>query len=220
MKNDAKIRPGDPVREKDLQTNAVPVNRAYERENYEPAELENPLPKWYLAMALGFVVWGAAYFYMQGVVPADAGDHRTPMALAGSGAVDGATVYAGNCVACHQGTGLGIAGAFPPLDGSGWVNAEPDLLVQILLHGVQGEMEVLGDVYTGVMPAMAHLSDEELAAVSTYVRGAWSNASGEIDAALFAEQRERFDPARGPWAGGAELRVEVGEPADTSGAGG
>ena len=136
------------------------------------------------------------------------GDQRTEMALAGAGAVDGATVYAGNCVACHQGNGLGIAGAFPPLDGSGWVNAEPELLVQILLHGVQGEMEVLGNVYNGVMPAMAHLSDEELAAVSTYIRTSWSNASGEVDAALFAEQRERFDAGRGPWAGGAELKAE------------
>ena len=193
MKNDAKIRRGDPIREEELQSNAVPVDRAYERENYEPAELENPLPKWYAVMALGFVVWGAVYFYQQGVVPADAGDLRTPIALAGSGAADGATVYAGNCVACHQGNGLGIAGAFPPLDGSGWVNAEPELLVQILLHGVQGEMEVLGNVYNGVMPAMAHLSDEELAAVSTHVRTSWSNASGEVDAALFAAERERFD---------------------------
>lgn len=214
MKNDAKIHRGDPIREKDLQTNAVPVDRAYERENYEPAELENPLPKWYAAMAIGFVVWGAAYFYMQVDAPADAGDSRTPMALAGSGPVDGATVYAGNCVACHQGTGLGLAGAFPPLDGSGWVNAEPELLAQILLHGIQGEMIVLGNVYNGVMPSMAHLSDEELAAVSTYVRSAWSNTSEGMDAALYAEQRERFDAARGPWAGGAELRAEVGEPAD------
>ena len=211
MKNDAKIRRGDPIREEELQSNAVPVDRAYERENYEPAELENPLPKWYAVMALGFVVWGAAYFYQQGVVPADAGDQRSPLAAA-TGAADGATVYAGNCVACHQGNGLGIAGAFPPLDGSGWVNAEPELLVQILLHGVQGEMEVLGNVYNGVMPAMAHLSDEELAAVSTYIRTSWSNASGEVDVALFAAERERFDPARGPWAGGAELRAEVGEP--------
>ena len=212
MKNDAKIERGDPIREKDLQTNAVPVDRAYERENYEPAELENPLPKWYAAMALGFVVWGAGYFYVQGIVPADAGDQRTPLAVAGGGAVDGATVYAGNCVACHQGNGLGIAGAFPPLDGSGWVNQEPELLVQILLHGVQGEMEVLGQVYNGVMPTMAHLSDEELAAVSTHVRTSWSNASGEVDAAFIAEQRERFPADRGPWQGGAELRAEVAEP--------
>jgi len=212
MKNDAKIERGDPIREQDLQTNAMPVDRAYERENYEPAELENPLPKWYAAMALGFVVWGGAYFNTVGVVPADAGDHRTPLPIAGAGDVDGATVYAGNCVACHQGTGLGIVGAFPPLDGSGWVNAAPELLAQILLHGVQGEMEVLGSVYNGVMPSMAHLSDEELVAVSSYIRSSWSNTSGDVDAELFVEQRARFDAARGPWAGGAELRAEVGEP--------
>lgn len=219
MKNDAKIRAGDPIREEELQSNAVPVDRAYERENYEPAELENPLPKWFAAMALGFVVWGAVYFYQQGVVPADAGDHRTPLAVAAAGDVDGATVYAGNCVACHQGNGLGIAGAFPPLDGSGWVNAEPELLAQILLHGVQGEMEVLGNVYNGVMPSMAHLSNDELAAVSSYIRTSWSNDSGEVDVALFEEQRERFDAARGAWQGGTELRTEIAEPLDMSAAG-
>ncbi|MFK7889579.1 MAG: c-type cytochrome [Granulosicoccus sp.] len=192
------------------------VDRAYERENYEPAELKNPLPKWFSIMSLGFVIWGAGYFYFQGVVPADAGDHRTPLAIHDGGAADGATVYAGNCVACHQGTGLGISGAFPPLDGAEWVTGAPELLAQILLHGVQGEMQVLGTVYNGVMPSMAHLSDEELAAVSTHIRSSWSNNASAIDSDFIAEQRTRFDVARGPWQGGAELRAEIGEPVSTT----
>jgi len=208
---DDRIEAGDPVKEKDLQSNAVATDRAYERENYEPAELSNPLPKWYLAMAIGFVAWGAGYFYFQGTVPADAGDHRSVLALS-VGEADGATVYAGNCVACHQATGLGIAGAFPPLAGSGWVLTEPEVLGQILLHGVQGEIQVMGNVYNGVMPAFPQLSDAELAAVTNYVRTEWGNTASEIDADWYAAQRELFPADRGPWGGGAELREQVGEP--------
>jgi len=185
--------------------------RAYSRENFEPNELSNPLPKWYSAMALGFVIWGGGYFYFQGNVPADAGDHRSVLATM-AGPADGATVYAGNCVACHQATGLGLAGAFPPLAGSGWVLGEPDLLAQILLHGIQGEIEVMGNVYNGVMPAFPQLSDAELAAVQNHVRNEWGNEAAEVDDAFYAEQRERFPPDRGPWQGGAELREIVAEP--------
>jgi len=186
-------------------------HRAYHRENFEPNELSNPLPKWYSAMALGFVIWGGGYFYFQGNVPADAGDHRSVLATA-VGDADGSTVYAGNCVACHQATGLGLAGAFPPLAGSGWVLTEPEVLGQILLHGIQGEIEVMGNVYNGVMPAFPQLSDAELAAVTNYVRTEWGNEAGEVDAAWYADQRALFPVDRGPWQGGAEIRETVGEP--------
>lgn len=211
MRNDDEIREGDPVREESLQSNAVPTDRAYERENYEPAELENPLPKWFAFVSLGFVVWGASYFFMQGWTPAGAGDLRSAPPAAGSVPVDGGTVYAANCVACHQANGQGLAGAFPPLDGSGWVLAEPELPAQILVHGLQGPMTVKGESYSGVMPAMAHLSDEELAAVLTYIRSSWSNTASAVDAEFFVEARARFGE-RGPWQGGEEVRREVGEP--------
>jgi mono/diheme cytochrome c family protein len=212
--DDDRIERGDPVKEKDLQSNAVPVNRAYERENYEPAELKNPLPMWFSAMALSFVLWGAGYFFFQGVVPADAGDHRSVQAPAGRGAeVDGKVVYAANCVACHQGNGQGITGAFPPLAGAGWVLAEPEVPAQILLHGMQGPIEVKGQSYAGVMPVMAHLSDEELAAVLNYIRSDWGNDAPPVTVEWFAEQRALFPEDRGPWQGEAELRSTVGEPA-------
>ncbi len=211
MSSDKFIEPGDPIKEKDLQTNAVPTDRAYERENYEPAELSNPLPKWFAIMAAGFVAWGFGYFYFQGVVPADAGDHRTAIAPAGSGPVDGKIVYAANCVACHQGNGLGIAGAFPPLAASEWVLTDPQLPAQILLHGLQGPIEVAGQTYAGVMPVMAHLSDDELAAVLNYIRSDWGNDALKITSEWFGEQRALF-PDRGPWEGSAELIAEFGEP--------
>lgn len=189
----------------------IESNRAYRRESYEPEELKNPLPKWFSLFSVGFIIWGASYFFMQGTVPADAGDLRTPLPLPGSLPVDGLTVYNANCVACHQSSGQGLAGAFPPLDGSEWVLTDARIPAQILIYGVQGEMIVMGNTYNGVMPSMAHLSDEELAAVLNYIRNAWSNTASNVDAAYFAAAREEFGE-RGPYEGGEELRAALGEP--------
>lgn len=209
-KNDSAAK-GDSGRPDELPHNTPPIDRAYDRENYEPEELSNPLPKWFAVMSACLVAWGFGYFYFQGVVPADAGDHRTAIAPVGSVPVNGKIIYAANCVACHQGTGLGIAGAFPPLAASEWVLTDPQIPAQILLHGMQGAIEVAGQSYSGVMPVMAHLSDEELAAVLNYIRSDWGNSASEITSEWFAEQRGRFID-RGPWEGAAELIAEFGEP--------
>lgn len=187
------------------------VERAYRRESYEPEELKNPLPKWYAVFCVGFILWGVSYFFMQGTVPADAGDLRTALPAPGSLPVDGATVYNANCVACHQANGQGLAGAFPPLVGSEWVLTDARIPAQILLHGVQGAMDVIGVTYNGVMPAMAHLSDEELSAVLNYIRNSWANSAAEVDANYFATMREEFGE-RAPWQGGEELREVLGDP--------
>jgi len=202
----------DEVTETDEKDQPEIGGRAYERENYEPKELENPLPKWFSLLSLGFVIWGASYFFMQGWGSTDAGDQRRPPPPAGTLPVNGGVVYAANCTACHQTDGAGLANAFPPLDGSGWVIGEPELAAQILVHGMQGPIEVKGATYSGVMPSMAHLSDAELAAVLNYIRNAWSNNAQPVKLDYFEQVRERFGE-RGPWQGGAELRSEIGEPA-------
>ena len=82
--------------------------------------------------------------------PRRLGDQRVPAALAGPAA--GTQTIAGwrrhfrqRCQACHQADGQGLPGVFPPLAGSAWVLAPPGPIAQILLHGVTGPMEVLGD---------------------------------------------------------------------------
>ncbi len=80
----------------------------------------------------------------------------------------GESVYAANCVACHQANGKGVPGAFAALDGSPVVNGPKAAQVEILLNGIRG------------MPAWkATLSDTEIAAVITYTRNSWSNKSAE-----------------------------------------
>jgi mono/diheme cytochrome c family protein len=99
---------------------------------------------------------------------------------------------------------MGLTGVFPPLVASDWVLEDDARLVQILLHGVEGELVVNGVAYNGLMPAFPQLSDAELAAVLSYIRSDWGNDAPPITPEQVAEGRERF-PDRGPWQGGAEL---------------
>jgi cytochrome c oxidase subunit 2 len=82
----------------------------------------------------------------------------------------GESVYAANCVACHQANGKG-AGPIKPLDGSALVTAaDKGLMINVLLNGAAG----------GSMPAWKQLSDTELAAVMTYAKNNWSNKTEQI----------------------------------------
>ena len=186
--------------------------RAQQRETAEPSERSKPIPKLFLIFALAHVLWGAAYIVMTGPFGQPAlGDRRTLADLAGpapgaAGVVDGKKVFAVNCAACHQTTGKGLPGVFPPLDGSEWVTGEGRTLVNILLHGINGELEVMGVTYKGAMPAFKQLSDAELAAVASYVRSEWSNKAAPIAPALFEAER-KASTRTAPFAGGAELKA-------------
>ncbi len=81
----------------------------------------------------------------------------------------GEKVYAQNCVACHQATGMGVPGAFPALSGSKVVNGPKDDQIKLVLNGKQGT----------AMNAFKHLSDVDLAAAITYTRNSWNNKSGD-----------------------------------------
>ena len=107
---------------------------------------------------------------------------------------------------------MGLPGVFPPLAGSDWVLKNDERLVQILLHGIQGELVVNDMTYNGVMPAFPQLSNGDLAAVLTHIRQDWGNEGTAITPDQIARGRERF-PDRGSWGGGAELN-EVYPPDD------
>jgi mono/diheme cytochrome c family protein len=85
-----------------------------------------------------------------------------------------------NCAACHQTTGLGLGTQFPPLAGSDWVmEKDPQRIIRIVLLGAAGPITVKGQECSppGPMPSMAASlgSDEDLAAVLTYIRQSWGN---------------------------------------------
>ena len=189
---------------------------AMRRENADPDEKVQPLP-WFFIMFLGAMgMWGAFYIASTPSGESSAyGDQRTvsllrPPVVAAAGApagVDGKQLYGAKCAACHQASGLGVAGVFPPLAGAEWVVGDEKVLTSILLHGLQGEIVVKGNTYKGVMPPFGTLADEEIAAVLTYIRSDWGNKAAPVLATTVAAQREATKAQTGPYEGGAALKA-------------
>lgn len=94
----------------------------------------------------------------------------------------GAAVYSQVCSSCHQPGGAGLPGQFPPLVSNPNVD-DTDYLVDTIINGRRGRIEVLGDVYDGVMPSFSTLSDEELDAVVAYVQNDFMAPQVLIEAA-------------------------------------
>jgi mono/diheme cytochrome c family protein len=90
----------------------------------------------------------------------------------------------GFCITCHQADGNGLSASnFPPLSKSGWVTGSEERLIKLTLNGLMGPMEVNGKAYSGQVPMMSFsgmLTDEEIAAVLTYVRNAFGNTASAI----------------------------------------
>ncbi len=107
--------------------------------------------------------------------------------------------YEAACITCHQATGNGQPGVYPPLAGSEWVNGSEERLIRIVLRGLKGKVLVMGAEYsTAAMPAFGQVagsgynwSDEKVAAVLTYVRQQWGNKSGLISPEKVAEIRAK-----------------------------
>lgn len=100
----------------------------------------------------------------------------------------------GGCVTCHQSDGQGLsASGFPPLTGTRWVRGSEERLIKLVLKGLQGPIEVNGETYPGQVPMTAFeglLTDEEIAAVLTYVRNAFGNDASVIAPETVSAVRE------------------------------
>jgi len=113
---------------------------------------------------------------------------------------DGKVVYSTTCAACHQATGEGVEGTYPPLAGSEIVNGDEAKVIRIVLHGLTGPVEVAGETYSGMMPPWGGvLKDPELAAVLTYVRSAWGNKAAPVTTAKVAAIRAATASRTTPW---------------------
>lgn len=141
---------------------------------------------------------------------------------------EGKKVY-GNCAACHQPSGTGMPGQFPPLVGSEWVDGGTARLGAILIHGVNGPMTVAGQSYNQLMPAWSTLSDKKIAQVITYIRREFGTLpegeDGVVTAEMIAAARDKFKDQSGPYTeaqlldipeeenlSGAKVDLQTGEP--------
>jgi cytochrome c6 len=95
------------------------------------------------------------------------------------------SVFMENCAACHQAGGVGIPGVFPALAADAFVRGDPSAVVRVILGGRNG------------MPSFRNdLSDEQIAAVASYIRQNFGNTSGPVAASLVAEVRARTNNPR------------------------
>jgi ubiquinol-cytochrome c reductase cytochrome b subunit len=104
--------------------------------------------------------------------------------VAAAGAADhGAAVFTQNCASCHQANGAGQPGVFPPLAGNTDVTAaDPKGIEHTLLYGLAGKT-IGGKTYAAQMPAWkGTLSNEDIAAVITYIRSSWGNKASAVTA--------------------------------------
>jgi cytochrome c oxidase cbb3-type subunit 2 len=108
----------------------------------------------------------------------------------GGEAAKGHALFTATCAACHQATGEGLPGVFPPLKGNPAVNDDdPRHHIRVILHGLQGA-NVGGIVYSSPMPSFgATLSDADVANIINYERSAWGNHGAPVTAAQVSSER-------------------------------
>ena len=177
----------------------VEVHSQLSRDKDEPAEGFSLTPIFIVFLFCGFGFWAGLYLTQNsGNFAPSAFDLNAPKASLAGGpvafepdAAKGQTLFLANCAACHQATGLGVPGAFPPLVKSIWVTGSEDRLVKAILAGLAGEIEVNGVKYNGNMPNIgAGLKDAQIAHIATYVRQAWGNVAEPVMDTKVAEVRK------------------------------
>jgi mono/diheme cytochrome c family protein len=178
--------------------NPVPNKTASQRpkslrnsESPEPKANRSPVPTW-LILSFGLLFyWAQLYvdqhageFNSQVYEPFHSYKELTDLAPKDETALllaKGKVAYDNACKLCHQDSGMGTPGQFPPLAGSEWVVGSPERLIRIPLHGLGGSIKVKGVEWTQSMPAIgAGLPPEDLAAALSYIRQSWGNQAPPI----------------------------------------
>jgi cytochrome c oxidase cbb3-type subunit 2 len=114
-----------------------------------------------------------------------AGSASDSAAASGAPSADGQVLYQSTCAVCHQPSGEGVKGAFPPLKGSPVVdNDDPSLHIKIILEGYDARAE-----YSVMPPFKDRLSDDEIAAIVNFERSNWGNHSKKVTTAEVTEIR-------------------------------
>lgn len=110
----------------------------------------------------------------------------------------GLLTYQSQCTSCHQNKGEGMQGV-PSLVGTDWVTGDSSRLIRLMLHGVEGKMQIKGETFDVPMPSFSQLDDRDIADVLTYIRGAWGNKATEISAKQVRTLRLFHQDRTTPW---------------------
>jgi len=118
--------------------------------------------------------------------------------------VKGRQHYLTTCAGCHGTDGAGINRFAPSLIGSSWVLGDERRLALIVLHGMEGPIEIGGRIYDApeilpVMPAHSTMDDAAITAVLTYIRNEWGNKAGPSSRGLVGKTRHTTQGRVVPW---------------------
>ncbi len=95
----------------------------------------------------------------------------------------GGKVYATYCLSCHQADGYGVPRMNPPLVKTKWVLGDKKKLINLVLKGMNEQIEIDGQEYGNVMAPHAFMTDEQIADALTYVRNSFGNKASVVTAA-------------------------------------
>jgi mono/diheme cytochrome c family protein len=192
------------------------VHAAIAREKREPRVGLEPLSMWLI------VVYGLALFFggsylgrFSGNFAGDSLDVyprptvKGPGGGPGGGAAEqpltqaerGKKIFSANCATCHQMTGLGVAGQYPPLAGSEFVNGGTRRVGMIVLKGLVGPLKVKGGEFGSaqMQPWEGTLTDSKIADVLTFIRQEWGNTGGPVAAEGIAALRKELAGRKESW---------------------
>jgi mono/diheme cytochrome c family protein len=172
-------------------------------------ERKEVFPAWLLVATWLLVFWAGGYLIRySGGFRADIFDEKLALdSIAASGPLTpadllvlGKRAYSSNCVSCHQTTGLGVPGQYPPLAGGDIVLGPVDHLIPVLLNGLEGPIKVKGEAYNGAMPAWKDaLTDAQIAGIATYIRASWGNQEGPVTPDEVKALREKYKDKTDAW---------------------
>jgi mono/diheme cytochrome c family protein/glucose/arabinose dehydrogenase len=126
---------------------------------------------------------------------------------------EGRKKYLVSCAGCHGSNGKGVQRMAPPLVASDWVLGDEKRLALIILHGIEGPIEVDGKKYDApeiltVMPSHSTMDDASIAAILTYVRNEWGNTASAVTRGLVSGTRHTSQGRVYPWSP-AELNKHI-----------
>lgn len=133
----------------------------------------------------------------------------------------GRQIYLSTCSGCHGTDGAGLKRFAPPLIGSDWVLGDEKRLSLIVLHGMEGPVEVARRVYDvpdilPVMPSHSTMDDGSITAILMYIRNEWGNNAGPIGKRVVGMTRVTSQGRVVPWTA-KELNNYISEGKATSG---
>jgi len=95
----------------------------------------------------------------------------------------GKKVYDLYCLSCHMPDGTGVPRLNPPLAKASWVLGDKKRIINVVLKGLDEQVEIDGEYYTNVMAPHDFLSNQEVADVLTYIRNSFGNKASPVSAA-------------------------------------